>query len=169
MIGITLDAEQLQNAPAPVRQWIEQQISAALGSPYAAAPVPQTPHLTACTEAQATDILNRIRQSPSAISVFLEFARPGISYGEPPIMAFRLVDVQRRAELETITRLLECLELINQTFAEVCNDPAARFCSFDNEGHCLILPASQQGIAALWRKMIAAHGVDVQRVPLAAE
>lgn len=31
MIGITLTDEQIRNAPAPVRQWIEQQVIASLG------------------------------------------------------------------------------------------------------------------------------------------
>jgi hypothetical protein len=38
MVGITLSPEQIQQAPAEVRRWIEQQISSALGlfqAPYA--------------------------------------------------------------------------------------------------------------------------------------
>lgn len=164
MIGITLGAEQIRNAPAPVRQWIEQQVSASLGLPPTATSVPGPAHLTACTEVAAAALLNRIRGMPSAVGVFFEFGRPGIPYGEPPIMAFRLIEILHRAEVENIELLMECLELINQTFAELCNDPAARFCGFDNEGRCLILPTTQRSIATLWQKIIASQGVaaDVQ-------
>jgi hypothetical protein len=165
MIGITLDVEQIRNAPAPVRQWIEQQISGALGAGYmTAAGVSQSPHLTACTQMQAAAVLERIRNLPSAVAVFFEFGRPGICYGEPPVMAFRLLDLQRLAELETITRLLECLGLINEAFADVCNDVAARFCDFDNLGHCLVLPDTHRSIAMLWEEMVAAKDAKIERV-----
>ena len=158
MIGITLDADQIRNAPAPVRQWIEQQVSASFGLIQEPTSLPHSPHLTACTEEQAAALLNQIRGVPAAIGVFFEFGRPGISYGEPPIMAFRLIDIQHHTGLENMTRLMECLELINNSFAELCKDPDARFCGFDNEGHCLIPPASQRSIATLWQNIIAAQG-----------
>jgi hypothetical protein len=167
MIGLTFDAQEIQNAPTPVRHWIEQQMLAAFGQ--GPKPVPQLPHLTACTETQAVEILARIRQARSAIDVFFEFARPEISYGEPPVVAFRLIDIQRRAGLDTISKLLESLDLINQTFAEVCNDPAAKFCNFDNEGHCLVLLATHRTIATLWKTIIAEHGARLQRAVVAAE
>ncbi len=163
MISITLDVEKFRNAPAPVRQWIEQQVSGLLDLGDAAAALPEPPHLTACTQAQAAGLLNRIRNLPSAVGVFLEFGRPGISCGEPPIMAFRLIDIQRRVELETITKLLECLHLINQAFAEVCDEPGARFSDFDNQGHCLVLPATHRSVATLYEKMIVARGQEFER------
>jgi hypothetical protein len=163
MIGITLDVEQIRNAPEPVRQWIEQQVSAALGLAHPAGAVLQPPHLTACSQTQAAAVLNRIRHLPTVVAVFFEFGRPGICYGEAPIMAFRLIDIQRLTELETITRLLECLGLINQTFAEACNDPAARLCDFDNQGHCLSLPDTHRSIAALWEEIAAAKDAKAER------
>jgi hypothetical protein len=161
MIGITLGVEQIRNAPAQVRQWIEQQVSGALGCMVAA--MPQPPHLTACTQAQAATVLERIRNLPSVVAVFFEFARPGICYGEPSVMAFRLIDIQRLTRLETVTRLLECLGVINQAFAEVCDDPAARFCDFDNLGHCLILPDTHSSIAVLLEEIVAAKDGEVER------
>ncbi|WP_245350447.1 hypothetical protein [Bradyrhizobium sp. UFLA03-84] len=155
MTGIVLDAQQIQNAPAPVRLWLEQQISALLAaSSVTGAP---SPRLAACTEAQAANLLNRIRQVPSAVEVLFGLAHPEISYGDPPVVTFRLLDLQRRAGLENITRLLECLDLINQAFAEICEDPAARFCDFDAAGHCSVLPTTQGSIAALWKAIIAAE------------
>jgi hypothetical protein len=108
-------------------------------------------------------VLDRIRNLPSVVAVLFEFGRPGICYGEPPVMAFRLIDLQRLTELETITRLLECLGLINQVFAEVCDDPTARFCDFDNLGHCLILPDTHRSIAMLLEEMVAAKDAQAER------
>ena len=155
MTSIMLDAKQIQNAPAPVRLWLEQQISAVLGPGSAVGA--RLPRLVACTEAQAANLLNRIRQVPSAVEVFFGLAHPEISYGEPPVVTFRLLDLQRRAGLDGISKLMECLDLINRTFAEICYDPAARFCDFDAAGHCSVLPATQGSIAALWKAMILAE------------
>lgn len=163
MTGITLDVEQIRNAPAPVRQWIEQQVSDALELGHAADAVSLPPHLKTCTQTQAAAVLDRIRNLPSVVVVFSEFGRPGICYGKPPIMVFRLIDLQRLAELETITRLLECLGLINKAFAEVCDDPAARFCDFDNLGHCLILPDTHSSVAVLWEEMVASKDAQGER------
>ncbi len=155
MTSIMLDAQQIQNAPAPVRLWLEQQISAALGP--RPAPGAPSPHLVACTGTQAANLLSRIRQVPFAVEVFFGLAHPEISFGEPPVVTFRLLELQRRAGLENITKLLGCLDLINRAFAEMCDDPAARFCDFDAAGHCSILPATQNSIAALWKALIAAE------------
>jgi hypothetical protein len=159
MIGITLTNEQIRNAPAPVRQWIEQQVIASLGlSPQApVAPPPQAAHLVACTEEEAAALLTEIQGVAPAVNVFFEFGRPGISYGQPAVMAFRLIDILHHTPLKDVSQVIECLDIINQAFAKVRNDPSARFCGFDNEGHCLIAPASQQSIAALWQNMVATH------------
>ena len=114
MTSIVLDAKQIQSAPAPVRLWLEQQISAALVPGSAAGT--QLPRLVACTETQAANLLSRIRQVPSAVEVFFGLAHPEISYGSPPVVTFRLLDLQRRAGLESITKLLECLDHINRAW-----------------------------------------------------
>jgi hypothetical protein len=49
---------------------------------------------------------------------------------------------------------MTCLEMINQALTVVRKDPSARFCGFDNEGHCLIAPQTQASIAALWQDMM---------------
>jgi hypothetical protein len=148
MTSIMLDAQQIQSAPASVRLWLEQQISVVLDSESAHGA--SRARLVACTEVQAANLLNRIRQVPSAVEVFFGLAHPEISFGAPPVVAFRLLDLQRRAGLENITKLLECLDLINQAFVEVCGDPAA-------VGHCSVMPVTQSSIAALWKAIIAAE------------
>lgn len=70
-------------------------------------------------------------------------------------MAFRLVDILHHTRLENIDQVMACLEMINQAFAQVRGDPSARFCGFDNEGHCFLAPPTQASIAALWQTMIA--------------
>ncbi|WLB10858.1 hypothetical protein QIH87_06945 [Bradyrhizobium elkanii] len=98
--------------------------------------------------------------------MFFGLAHPEISFGDPPVVTFRLLDLQRRAGMENIAKLLECLDLINRSFAEICGDPAARFCDFDAAGHCSLLPATQCSIAALWKAIIAAERPGV--LPIAA-
>ena len=166
MTGITLTAEQIRNAPAPVRQWIEQEVIAALGlMPQApAAAPPQAAHLVACSPQEAAAMLMQVQTMPAAANVLLEFGRAGICFGEPAVMSFRLMDIQHHASLADIGAVMECLEMINNAFAQVRGDPSARFCGFDNEGHCYIAPATQKAIAALWQELIASQRMPRQAV-----
>jgi hypothetical protein len=49
-----------------------------------------------------------------AFNVFFEFARPGISFGQPPVMAFRLIDILYHTRLQDMGQVIECLEAINE-------------------------------------------------------
>jgi hypothetical protein len=159
MIGITLTTDQVRNAPTAVRQWIEQQVIASLGlaAEAPAADHPQAAHLVACTTEDAAAVLAEIRGLMPAFNVFFEFARPGISFGQPPVMAFRLIDILYHTRLEDVGQVMECLEAINAAFARVRGDASAQFCGFDNQGHCLILPETQRSIAALWQNILASQ------------
>jgi hypothetical protein len=160
MIGITLTTDQIRNAPPQVRQWIEHQVIASLGR---AAETPATAepshgaHLIPCTEEEAAAVLAQIQGLMPAFNVFFEFARPGISYGQPPVMAFRLVDILYHTQLQDIGQVMECLEAINQALARIRRDPSALFCGFDNQGHCLIAPETQRSIATLWQNVLASQ------------
>ncbi|MGA7803640.1 hypothetical protein [Bradyrhizobium sp.] len=163
MIGITLTTDQIRNAPPQVRQWIEHEVIASLGlaadAPATPAPPPQMAHLVACSAEEAAAMLSQLQGVLPAANVFLEFARPGVSYGQPAVMTFRLIDILHHTKLQNVGQVLACLDLINKSLAQVRNDPSVRFCGFDNEGHCFIAPGSQQSIARLWRDVIASqHG-----------
>jgi hypothetical protein len=163
MIGITLTADQIRNAPREVRQWIEHEVIATLGlsSDLAGAtpsPEPsQTAHLVACSMQEAAAVLSQIQGMWPAINVFFEFARPTISFGEPPIMTYRLIDILHHTKLEDIGQVMACLEAINQALTRVRHDTSAKFCGFDSEGHCFIAPETQASIGQLWQSVIAAH------------
>jgi len=160
MIGITLTTDQIRNAPPQVRQWIEHEVIASLGL-AADAPLPAEhsdgAHLIGCNTEEAATVLAQIQGLVPAFNVFFEFARPGISYGQPPVMAFRLIDILYHTRLQDIGQVLGCLETINRALARIRRDPSARFCGFDNQGHCLIAPETQRSIAALWQSLIASH------------
>jgi hypothetical protein len=158
MIGITLTTDQIRNAPPDVRRWIEHEVLAALGlaadAPVNAAP-PQAAHLAAASVEDAASVLSHIQGLMPAMNVFFEFGRPGISIGQPPVMTFRLIDILHHTRLQNIEQVMACLEMINGAFAQVHRDPSARFCGFDNEGHCLIAPETQRSVATLWQGVIA--------------
>lgn len=157
MTGITLTAEQIRNAPAPVRQWIEQEVIATLGlAPRTpeAAPPPQAAHLVACSVEEMAGVLEHIRGVLPAVNVLFELGRPGISFGRPAVMTFRLMDILHHTRLQDVGQVMTCLEMINQALTEVKKDPTVRFCGFDNEGHCLIAPQTQGSIATLWQTMM---------------
>lgn len=167
MIGITLTADQIRNAPPPVRQWIENEVTEALGlsEPKAApAATPQEAHMIACTAEDAEAILAQIQEVLPAVNVFFEFGRPAISYGEPPVMVFRLLDIMYHTRLRDIGQVTACLQMIGDALAKLRRDPSVRFCGFDHEGHCFIPVQTQQSIATLWQK-IAARQQDVEPSP----
>jgi hypothetical protein len=158
MMGITLTTDQIRNAPSPVRQWIEQQVIASLGlAAETPAEHPHAAHLLACTTEDAAAVLAEIKGLMPAFNVFFEFARPGISFGQPPLMAFRLIDILYHTRLQDIEQVIECLEAINEAFAHVRGDASAKFCGFDNQGHCLIAPETQRSVAALWQSILASQ------------
>lgn len=158
MIGITLTTDQIRNAPPEVRRWIEHEVIASLGmaadAPATASPA-QTAHLVACSVEEAAGILSQIHAGLPAVNVFFEFGRPGIAFGQPPVMAFRLIDILHHTRLQSVGQVMACLDMINQALAQVRRDPTARFCGFDQEGHCLIAPETQASIAALWQNVMA--------------
>jgi hypothetical protein len=157
MIGITLTADQIRNAPPPVRQWIEQEVMASLGlgAERHPAPPPQAAHLIGCSIEDAAGILKAIEEDLPTVNVFFEFARRGIGFGQPPLVTYRLMDIMHHTRLASIEQVIGCLGLINQALAQIRHDAAARFCGFDNEGHCFVAPETQASIAALWQNVIA--------------
>jgi hypothetical protein len=155
MIGITLTSEQIRSAPKEVRQWIEHEVIAALGLGAATVAPAQSPHVVSCTVEEAADVLAHIRGIVPAVNVFLEFGRPTSSFGQPPMMAFRLIDILHHTRLENIEQVMECLEIINQALTEVRRDGSAKLCGFDSEGHCFVTPETQASIAKLWQSLLA--------------
>lgn len=164
MIGITLSADQIRSAPAEVRRWIEHQVLAGLGLAADAPPQPSLPvqsaHVVALTAEDAAKVLAQIERMLPAVNVFFEFARPGVSLGQPPVMMIRLIDILHHTRLQNIGQVMACLEMINRALIEIRRDSSVRFCAFDNEGHCLIAPETQRAVASVWQSVIAQqHGV----------
>jgi hypothetical protein len=157
MIGITLTTDQIRSAPKEVRQWIEHQVIAGLGlAAEAPAPAPvQATHLAALSEEEAASVLAQVRGMLPAANVFFEFARPGVVFGQPPLMTYRLIDILNHTKLQNIGQVMTCLEALDNAVARLRSQPNIRFCGFDNEGHCFIACETQQAIAALWHAVIA--------------
>jgi hypothetical protein len=162
MIGITLSAEQIRNAPPPVRQWIEQEVMTSLGLTVGQQPAserkpaapPQAAHLVGCNVEEAAAILRQIEDQLPAVNVFFEFARRGIGFGQPPLISYRLMDIMHHARLASVDQVMALLGLITAALTQLRRDPSARFCSFDSEGHCFVAPETQASIAALWQDII---------------
>lgn len=156
MIGITLTADQICNAPIEVRRWIEHEVVAGLRlAPRAPASSPQhSAHAAICSEDDIAAIFGQLRGMPVAISVLFEFRQPGIAFGNPPLKSFRLMDILHNTKLESIEQVMTGLDAINVALAELRGDPGARFCDFDNEGHCFLTIETQASIAKLWHDIV---------------
>ncbi|HEV2153938.1 hypothetical protein [Bradyrhizobium sp.] len=169
MIGITLTADQICNAPIEVRRWIEHEVITGLRL-APTAPVPpeaHSSHLAVCSENDMAAVFGRLRGMPAALSVLFEFRHPGISFGEPPVRSFRLMDMLHNSKLESIDQVMVGLGAISSALAELRGDTDARFCDFDNEGHCFVAPETQASIAKLWHDVVVSQQpVDARRDPL---
>ena len=151
MIGITLTSDQIRSAPKEVRQWIEHEVIAALGFGASAVAPAQSAHVVSCTVEEAADVLAQIRGMVPAVNVFFEFGRPTSSFGQPPLMAFRLIDILHYTRLENIEQVME---VINQVLAQARKDESVKFCGFDSEGRCFVMLETQASIAKLWQSLL---------------
>lgn len=112
-------------------------------------------------------IFGRLRGMPVALSALFEFRHPGIAFGSPPVTSFRLMDLLHNSKLESIDQVMVGLSAICSALAELRGDAGARFCDFDNEGHCFVAPETQASIAKLWHDVvISQQPVDARRDPL---
>lgn len=170
MIGITLTADQISNAPIEVRRWIEQQVIAGLGlAPQTpASSPPRSTHPAICSEDEMAAIFARLRGMPVALSVLFEFRQPGIAFGNPPVKSFRLMDILHNSRLQGIEQVMTGLDAVSATLAELRSDPDARFCDFDNEGHCFLAPETQASTAKLWHDVVVRQEppADTRREPM---
>lgn len=159
MIGITLTADQICNAPIEVRRWIEHEVIAGLRlAPQAPASVStRSAHPAICSEDDMAAIFGRLRGMPVALSVLFEFRHPGIAFGNPPLKSFRLMDIMHNGRLQNVDQVLIGLNAINTALADLRGDPGTSFCAFDNEGHCFLAPETQANIAALWHDVVVSQ------------
>lgn len=159
MIGITLTSEQIRNAPAEVRRWIEHEVMTSMGAKAVPenAGEPRGGRLAACSEEEITAILSQIQGVLPAVNVLFEFGRQSAVLGESNVEIFRLLDIAHHTRLQNIGQVVSCLDIICAAFEQVRSDPDTTFCGFDREGHCFIAEETQQNIMKVWRKVIANH------------
>jgi len=159
MIGITLTADQICNAPIEVRRWIEHEVLIGLRlTPQASAPRElHSSRLAICSEEDMAAIFGRLRGMPVALSVLFELRHPGILFGNPPVKSFRLMDMLHNSKLESIDQVMVGLGAINSALTELRGDAGQRFCDFDNEGHCFVAPETQASIAKLWHDVVVSQ------------
>lgn len=169
MIGITLTADQICNAPIEVRRWIEHEVFAGLRlaprTPSSLPPRAAGPAI--CSEDEVAAIFDRLRGMPAALSVLFEFRQPGIAFGDPPVKSFRLMDILHNSKLQNIEEVMTGLDAINTALADLRGDPSVRFCDLDSEGHCFLTPETQASIATLWHDIVVRQEppADARREP----
>jgi hypothetical protein len=164
MIGITLTSEQIRNAPAEVRRWIEREVMTSFGPPPASADSgkPHGEHLAVCSAEQARAVLAQIQGVLPVVNVFFELGRQGAIFGQPNVEAYRLLDIAHHTRLPDVTQVVACLDIINQAFSNARGDVTAKFCGIDREGHCFIAMETQQNILRLWQNVIARQQVVLE-------
>jgi hypothetical protein len=167
MIGIALDSEQIRTAPAEVRQWIEREVIASLGShggpqvPATKVDEPHKEHLASCNTSEAAAILGEIQGVLPAVNVFFELGRHGTMIPQSRVEAFRLLDIAHHTRLQNVEQVIACLDMINEALGRVRGTGDATFCGFDRQGHCYVALETQQSILQLWQNVISSQQLSV--------
>lgn len=154
MVGLTLSAEQVRNAPPEVRRWLEQELLASLGL-QPPSTEPNAPPLVACSTEEASKVLSLIQGMIPVLSVFFELGREGARTEIEGIEAFRLDDILRHTRLQNLEQVVACLDSIDEAVGQVRGDLQATFYGLDSRGHCFVAERTQRSIARLWQQMIA--------------
>ena len=110
MVGLSLSAEQINQAPPEVRRWLEQQVSDTLGF-RRPEPVFQQPerHLLGCGLEEARAILSMIQGLLPVTSVFFELGRENATTAGQGLRALRLEEISRHARLQAPQQVIACL------------------------------------------------------------
>jgi hypothetical protein len=151
-----LSAEQIRNAPAEVRRWLEQELRASLGL-QAAKAQPDIPRLIACDVEEAAKVLSLIQGMIPVTGVFFELGHQGASTAAPGLEAFRLVDILRRIRLQNLQQVIACLDTISEAFRRIRGDADAVFYVLDDQGHCFIAEETQRSISRVWQEIVSTH------------
>ena len=160
MVGITLSAEQIGQAPPDVRHWLEQQVAATLGL-YRPAPQPGVPerHLVACGVEEARAILARIQGMLPVVSVFFELGRDPVATSPDGVRALRIDNMVRHARLQAPQQVVACLNAIDEALQNATGRPDATLTAIDGAGHCLVADATSRSIVAVWQEIVAARNL----------
>ena len=166
MVGLSLSAEQINQAPPEVRRWLEQQVSDTLGF-RRSEPVFQQPerHLLGCGLEEARAILSMIQGLLPVTSVFFELGRENATTAGQGLRALRLEEISRHARLQAPQQVIACLRALDQAAQQVTGRPDAALTVVDPSGTCLVADLTARSILTLWQEIVAAHDLKDNAQP----
>jgi hypothetical protein len=153
--SFTFSVEQVRSAPPEVRDWMQDEIAAALLAVAKARPEAgkHTAALAVCTADEALRLFEMIRGNFAAAQVFLELALAAPVAGSN-LYALETGRILRRARLSE-DRLLDRFRMILEVFQQLRQDPAAALLGFDQNNHVFIDAATNHNIRNLWQELVA--------------
>ena len=166
MTSFTFSAEQVKSAPPEVRHWIENEIVKALALPSHIPQESQKAHenaLAASSLEEVAQVFNLISSNFLVTQVFFELARENhIARPISPLHALTLSDIQRHVQIADGEVLVQCLNVINQAFQRVRNNPEVSLFGSDEHGHIFVHEITHRNIRQLREKLVLAHTAAVQ-------
>ena len=168
MVGISLTAEQIRAAPPDVRHWLEQQCAAMFAPAVETQPHAAEPRrLAQVTPGEAQALLEQIEDILPVVSVFFELGRENASVPVQGMRVFRLPEILRHTRLESVSQVVECLDVINDALRHVRKDPEVMICAVDREGRCFVAETTSHSILTLWQGIVASRGLQMPAKPVA--
>ncbi|RFB76460.1 hypothetical protein [Methylovirgula sp. 4M-Z18] len=156
MVGIKLNAEQIQTAPPEVRRWLDQQIGSSTMLPEStASDRSEKAHLVACTPQDVVAIYEAVQHIPPVVNVYFELGREGEGVEFNGLGAFRLTDIVRHARLADLLQLDICLQILNRALREHRRDANATLYFMSAAEYCVVAAATRQSISGLWNEMVS--------------
>ena len=168
MVGISLTAEQIRAAPPEVRHWIEQQVAGLFGPVAEASPQAAPRHLALVTPGEAEALLEQIENILPVVSVFFELGRESAGVPAQGMRVLHVAEILRHTRLQSVSQVIECLDVINDALRQVRHDPEAMICAVDHEGRCFVAEATSHAVLALWRGIVAERALQTAAKPEAA-
>lgn len=165
MVGISLTAEQVRAAPPEVRHWIEQQVATLFAPAAEAQPHAEPRHLAQLTPGDAQAVLEQIEDILPVVSVFFELGRENASVPVQGMRVFRLPEILRHTRLESVSQVVECLDVITDALRHVRHDPEAMFCAVDRDGRCFVAEATSHSVLVLWQGIVASRALQMPAKP----
>jgi len=162
-MDILISADELEQAPGAVRNWLANMLVRQLSPPSAADPAAaRPPSLADVSASDAVTLFERLRNDYFACQVLLEFGRDSAVPQPEPAGIHRLAvtDVLHHLRLNGPQQFVAALNRIGEVWAEIAHSTQTPLFAMDEAGNIYVSKATQGSLRALWHQLVTERYAD---------